>query len=101
MHDALTSGVCPCRLVAERTTIPIPAIKGYALGDGPAPLLSFLILEYVDGQKISQLQFKKLSDNQRARLYASIADIHIQLRRLEFPSIGCLTCSPVSAQVYC
>jgi hypothetical protein len=86
-------------LVSERTTIPVPAIKAYALGDGPAPLSSFLILEYIDGLKISHAQFSALSDEQRTRLYTSIADIHVQLRRLEFPSIGCLTRGPAGAQV--
>lgn len=33
---------------------------------------------------------KTLSSEQQNNLYASFADIHIQLRRLEFTSIGCL-----------
>lgn len=33
----------------------------------------------------------ELPDEQRTRLCTSLADIHIQLRRLEFSSIGCLT----------
>jgi hypothetical protein len=38
----------------------------------------------------SYARLKTLSDEQRKRLYTSLADIYIQLRRLEFPSIGCL-----------
>lgn len=60
----------------------------FALGDGPAPFFSFLILEYVEGQKLNYADVKKLNDEQRGRLYLSLADIHIQLRRLEFPAIG-------------
>jgi hypothetical protein len=39
-------------------------------------------------------RLKTLSDEQRKRLYTSLADIYIQLRRLEFPSIGCLAHGP-------
>ena len=35
--------------------------------------------------------FKKLSHEQRTRFYTSLADVYIQLRRMTFPSIGCLT----------
>lgn len=77
--------------MAEKTTIPIPKIYAYAFADSPEPLSSFLILEYVEGQKLSFAQLQTLSDEQRTCLYTSLADIHIQLRRLEFPSIGCLT----------
>jgi hypothetical protein len=78
------------RLVAERTTIPVPRVIAYALSENPEPLSSFLILEYVQGQKLSSIQLTAISDEQRRRLYTSLADIYIQLRRLEFPSIGCL-----------
>lgn len=63
----------------------------YSLADGPDPLSLFLILEYVEGQKVSFALLKTLSDKQQARFYTSLADIYIQLRRLEFPSIGSLT----------
>ncbi len=42
---------------------------------------------------------KKLSDEQRIRLYTSLADMYIQLRRLDFPSIGCLVRRPQGYQV--
>jgi hypothetical protein len=51
-----------------------------------------MILEYAQGHKLSSAELKSLSDEQRTRFYTSLADIHIQLRRLEFPSIGRLTC---------
>lgn len=80
------------RLIAEKTSIPIPKIVAYALADGPDPLSSFLILEYVDGKRFAYTsRMKDISDDQQLRLFTSLADIYIQLRRLEFPSIGCLT----------
>ena len=73
------------RLVVEKTRIPVPEIVAYDLGDtsGP-PLSSFLILRYVQGERLSYARLKTLSDEQRTRLDTSLADIHIQLRRLEF-----------------
>ncbi|KAI0010225.1 hypothetical protein F4779DRAFT_319842 [Xylariaceae sp. FL0662B] len=56
-------------------------------------LSSFLILEYVEGEKLSYPQLGSLSDAQREHLYHSLARVYIQLRRLEFPSIGCLQLS--------
>lgn len=86
--DKLETEVAVMRLLAAKTTIPVPKVHFAALGDGPAPFPSFLILEYIDGQKLDYKQFKGLAAEQRNRLFASLADIYIQLRRLEFPAIG-------------
>lgn len=71
----------------------------YGLGDTSEPLSSFLILEYVEGQKLSYTQIGRMSDEQRARFDASLASIYIQLRRLEFSSVGCLQPSSHGAEV--
>ncbi|KAK3344524.1 hypothetical protein B0T25DRAFT_585283 [Lasiosphaeria hispida] len=42
--------------------------------------------QFGDGEK-----WVTMSVEQRTQLYTSLADIYIQLRRLEFPAIGCLT----------
>ncbi|KPM34283.1 hypothetical protein AK830_g12291 [Neonectria ditissima] len=93
-RNKLESEIASMKLVAEKTTIPIPKIHAYALNSSSEPLSSFIILEYVEGQKLSYTQLKTLTDEQKTRLYTSLADIHLQLRRLEFPSIGRLTCGP-------
>jgi len=64
-------------LIAEKTTIPIPKIHAYAFGDGPEPFPSFLILGYVEGQKLTYADVKKLSDEHRIRLYTSLADMYV------------------------
>ena len=43
---------------------------------------------------MSYADVKKLSDEKRTCLYTSLAEIYMQLRRLEFPSIGCLRRGP-------
>ncbi|KAH7363987.1 phosphotransferase enzyme family protein [Rhexocercosporidium sp. MPI-PUGE-AT-0058] len=91
-RSKLESEVATMQLIAQKTTIPIPKIHAYALGDDDAgkPLSSFLILQYIEGQKLTHADLRKLSDEQRTNLYTSLADVYIQLRRLDFPSIGCL-----------
>ena len=69
------------------------------MGDGPSPILSFLILQYVEGHKLAYSDVKGLSEEQRACLFTSLADIYIQLRRLEFSAIGCLVRAGGSYQV--
>jgi hypothetical protein len=86
-------------LIASSTSIPVPKIHAYAFGNGPEPFPSFLILEYVEGRQINYAELKALPDEQRTRLYASLADIYIQLRRLVFPSIGRLKQSLAGPQV--
>ncbi|KAH6722167.1 kinase-like domain-containing protein [Leptodontidium sp. MPI-SDFR-AT-0119] len=89
-RSKLESEVATMQLIAENTTIPIPKIHAYALSDETEPLSSFLILQYVEGRKRTHAELKRLSDEQRTNLYSSLADVYIQIRRLEFPSIGCL-----------
>ncbi|KPM36578.1 hypothetical protein AK830_g9978 [Neonectria ditissima] len=90
-QNKLENEIAVMQLVHEKTTIPLPTILASKLGDGPGPLSSFLILEYVDGQKLSSFQLQSITNDQRQQLYNSLADIYMQLRRLEFPSIGCIT----------
>ncbi|KAH9906840.1 protein kinase-like domain-containing protein [Xylariomycetidae sp. FL2044] len=85
-RDKLESEAVTMRLVAEKTTIPIPKIHPYALGCDSFPLSTFIILKYVEGEKFSWARIKALSDEEKARFYTALTDIHIQLRRLEFSS---------------
>ncbi|KAL2262479.1 hypothetical protein VTK26DRAFT_1210 [Humicola hyalothermophila] len=86
----LESEVAAMRLVATRTSIPVPKVHAYALGTGPAPFSSFVILEYIQGRKLDYAGLNGLAPEQRRRLYRSLADMYVQLRRLEFPAMGCL-----------
>ncbi|KAI1124703.1 phosphotransferase enzyme family protein [Nemania abortiva] len=88
----LESEIATMLVISERTSIPIPRIVAYRLDDDSSPLSSFLILEYVEGRKLSYQDVFNLTDAHRDNLYRSLAPIYIQLRRLEFPSVGCLRC---------
>ncbi|KAI0448833.1 phosphotransferase enzyme family protein [Xylaria acuta] len=88
----LESEIATMLVISERTSIPIPNIIAYRLDHDPKPLASFLILEYVEGQKLSYSNVASLPNAQQDRFYRSLAAIYLQLRRLEFPSVGCLRC---------
>lgn len=56
-------------------------------------------MEYIEGQSLQELGFRKVADFDQTfykpakltkRLYDQLADVYIQLRQLEFPSIGAL-----------
>lgn len=76
------------RHLSDCTTIPVPKVLAYCLENGSDPLSTFVILEYIDGKLLSPAEFYDLSVNDRSELYKSLADVYIQLRRQEFPSIG-------------
>lgn len=50
--------------MAEKTTISLPRIHAYHLGDNSDALSSFIILEYIEGDPISLKQPDGLTDEQ-------------------------------------
>ncbi|KAI5464572.1 phosphotransferase enzyme family protein [Mariannaea sp. PMI_226] len=90
-RNKLESEVATMKLVQEKTSIPVPSIINYKLGDDSTPLSSYLIIEYVEGEKLSFAQLKSFSADERKRFFSSLANVYLELRRLEFPAIGCLT----------
>ncbi|KAH7120121.1 phosphotransferase enzyme family protein [Dactylonectria estremocensis] len=98
-RSKLESEVAAMRYIADKTDILIPKIHAYAIKDDSDPISSFIILEYISGEKLSWARLKSLSPADRENLHTSIADIYIQLRRLEFPLIGCLTSGPDGIRV--
>jgi hypothetical protein len=79
------------RLVSEKTTIPIPTVIACGIDDTSKPLPNFLILEFIQGNKLSHNIYQQFAAEQRTHFYTSLADILIQLRRLELDAIGRVT----------
>ncbi|TWU73698.1 hypothetical protein ED733_004881 [Metarhizium rileyi] len=75
-------------LLKEQTKIPIPKIYAYSINETVDPLSTFIILEYINGEKLSADRLENATDPEKENLYKSLADVYIQLRRLEFPAIG-------------
>ncbi|POR35731.1 Uncharacterized protein TPAR_04053 [Tolypocladium paradoxum] len=88
------------RYVSEKTTIPIPKVHAYSLTANNSIGLPFTIMDYVEGQNLKDLGFRrgrnwvKLSGRiptaATKHLHRQLADVYIQLRQLEFPRIGAL-----------
>ncbi|KAI9890637.1 MAG: hypothetical protein M1814_003835 [Vezdaea aestivalis] len=105
VHDPvgkLKSEIATMRYIKEKTTIPIPSVHGYGFGRGidinggedhagnPTGL-PFIILDYVDGERLRPLEIPKLPEEKSQRFYDQLVAILTQLRRQEFPCIGSLT----------
>ncbi|OAR02515.1 hypothetical protein LLEC1_01299 [Akanthomyces lecanii] len=93
--SALSHLLIGVRYLSERTTIPVPKVLACCVdsfaGSDADPLSTFVILEYIEGECLSPANFLQLPTDEKRELYRSLADVYIQLRRLEFPSIGRLT----------
>ena len=76
------------RHLSDCTTIPVPKVLAYCSDSGPDPLSTFVILDHIDGKLLSPAEFYDLSADDRIKLYKALADVYIQPRRQEFPSIG-------------
>lgn len=87
-RNKLESEIATMSLIAERTSIPIPKIIAYSLTETCDPLSTYIIMEYVGGGTLSLERLKNATATQRDTLYTSLANVYLQLRRLEFPAIG-------------
>ncbi|KAL5583750.1 hypothetical protein FOVSG1_015101 [Fusarium oxysporum f. sp. vasinfectum] len=84
--------IATMKLVAQKTSIPIPDLIAYAINEKSKPFPTFMILEFVEAENLSHKKYHAFTREQQQQLYQSLADIFIQLRRLEFDAIGRLTC---------
>lgn len=84
------------RCVAEKTNIPLPRTHAYSFQDRSPIGLAFLIIDFVEGKTLHDINIGLLSGEQKVRLYEQLADIEVQLRRLEFPHISALSIEPES-----
>ncbi|KPM42264.1 hypothetical protein AK830_g4257 [Neonectria ditissima] len=84
----LEGEIAAMELVSAKTSIPLPNVIAYAINEKSKPFPTFMILEFVEGKKLSHKAYQEFMPEQRLQFYASLADIFIQLRRLEFDAIG-------------
>ncbi|KID96065.1 phosphotransferase enzyme family protein, partial [Metarhizium majus ARSEF 297] len=91
--ERMSSEIATMRYVATKTTIPVPRVYAYSLSDDNMIKSPFLIMNYVEGKTLHELRFqrgKRTPDFQVRQVYKQIGDINLQLRHLEFPTIGAL-----------
>ncbi|OAA38101.1 phosphotransferase enzyme family protein [Metarhizium rileyi] len=87
-RSKIESEIATMSLLHEQTKIPIPKIYAYSINETADPLSTFIIMEYIGGEKLSADRLDNATDQEKNSLYKSLAAIYIQLRRLEFPAIG-------------
>ncbi|GAB0132414.1 hypothetical protein EsDP_00000852 [Epichloe bromicola] len=92
--------IATMKYVAANTTIPVPMIRAHFSAQNSPIKMAFIIMDYVEGKNLRELGFPKdfdvwrsvTTEPTRARkiMYENLAQVYIQLRRLEFPDIGAL-----------
>lgn len=90
-HRKLECEIATMQHLSNCTTIPVPKVMAYRIEKADDPLSTFAILEHIDGKRLSPAELDNTPSENRLELYKSLADVYIQLRRQEFPSIGKLT----------
>ncbi|KMU92260.1 hypothetical protein CIHG_10105 [Coccidioides immitis H538.4] len=72
----------------EKTTIPIPRLHVYCLGKDNILGLPFMLLDFIDGKALINIDIPKLPDSDKRRLFAKPGDIYLQLFQQQFNYIG-------------
>lgn len=95
--------------IAAKTRIPVPRIHAWSFIKGSSINEAYIIMDYVEGKSLSQLGFpdgpewKGWPNKPKNLVRKQLADVYIQLRSLEFSSIGALglpvkTSSPTATE---
>ncbi|KAG8412939.1 hypothetical protein J3459_013632 [Metarhizium acridum] len=89
----MSSEIATMSYVAAKTTIPVPLVYAYSLSDDNLIKSPFLIMNYVEGKTLQDLLFQKGARTPRSqvlKVYKQLGEMNLELRRLEFPTIGAL-----------
>ncbi|RFU31554.1 hypothetical protein B7463_g4775, partial [Scytalidium lignicola] len=97
-EEKTRSEIATMKYIASNTTIPIPNIHGYGFRQTHPSGLTFMLISYLPGNTLSDIDLTILDSHTRSHIYSQLADIFIQLRRCEFPHIGSLTLDPSDDQ---
>jgi hypothetical protein len=92
--------VATMRLIRRNTTVPVPSIIAWGLAaENPLELGPFIIADFIEGESLgdllkdpeSEILRSDLSDNDLDTIYRQIANIMLELSKLNFPRIGSLS----------
>lgn len=101
--------VAVMKYIKQNTSIPVPDVVAYGgTADNPTGLGPFIIMTWIEGQRMKEILEKKPSDTEGGstesvlnldtedhilrKLYAGIADVLLELWSLDFDKIGSLVC---------
>jgi Phosphotransferase enzyme family len=92
IRTKLRSEVATLQFLRQNTQVPVPKVVGYGLGDENLP--PFLIMENVDGMRLSLLWMIDLPQSAIDKILRSLAKIQHELLSHRFDTIGMLDLSP-------
>ncbi|WEW60049.1 hypothetical protein PRK78_005533 [Emydomyces testavorans] len=90
-EEKLRGEIATMKFIAEKTTIPIPYLHGYSIGKVNVLGLPFMLLEFIDGKPLINVNVSELPDAEMRRFFAKLGDIYLQLFQHKFDHIGALT----------
>ncbi|TAQ85118.1 hypothetical protein B7494_g6545 [Chlorociboria aeruginascens] len=110
MDEKVTNEVQFMKYLSKNTTIPLPRVISWGLTEErPQQLGPFIIMDYVDGTRLSTILKQPTKNDQEDVvlntdidnttldiIYDQIADYMIQLSRLDFSGIGSISEDPAS-----
>lgn len=106
--EKVTNEVCFMEYLSQHTSIPIPHVLGWGLGEqSPQQLGPFIIMEFIDGTHLSTVLKQPTNDEHVVLdpdiedatldvIYDHLADYLLQIFRLNFPRIGAISKDQVS-----
>ncbi|KAG5350102.1 hypothetical protein C0989_000186 [Termitomyces sp. Mn162] len=88
----LRSDIITMKLIQSRTSIPIPLIHDFSVDTNNVIGRPYTFSDRVEGTQLCKLWFdpKWFTEEHRKNVFRSLVSYMVQLRNLEFPSIGCL-----------
>ncbi|KKZ68114.1 hypothetical protein EMCG_06224 [[Emmonsia] crescens] len=90
-EEKLRSEIATMKFVAEKTTIPTPCLHGYSLKHDNILGLPFILLDYVEGKSLFNVEVHKLPASDMRQLFGRLGEIYLQLFQHKFNRIGALT----------
>ncbi|KAI1941182.1 hypothetical protein LOZ66_001690 [Ophidiomyces ophidiicola] len=90
-EEKLRAEIATMKFIAEKTTIPIPCLRGYSISKDNILRLPFMLLNFVDGEMLIKVNLLKLPAPRRRHLYSQLGNIYLQLFQHQFDHIGALT----------
>ncbi|RDL33120.1 uncharacterized protein BP5553_08559 [Venustampulla echinocandica] len=94
-EEKMRSEIATMKYITSKTSIPIPQLHGYGFSQTHPSGLTFMLISYIPGDRLSDHNLPTLNPPLLSHLHTQLADIFIQLRHCEFPHIGSLTLDPI------
>ncbi|UKZ78686.1 hypothetical protein TrVFT333_006432 [Trichoderma virens FT-333] len=100
--EKLESEVATIQYLERNTKIPVPHIRAYGrdakLTEAGLGTQMYLITDFISGEPLDRKLLINAEEKHRLNFYSQLIDILVELRKLEFPSIGSLIPTPDGSQ---